>query len=54
LQILVGNAIKYAGDGSTIEIKTWDDEEWVYIEISDNGVGIKEDLDRIYLRSSIG
>jgi signal transduction histidine kinase len=31
---IVGNAIKYAGDGSTIEIKSWDDEDWVYIEIS--------------------
>lgn len=40
---LIGNAIKYAGKGAEIFIKTWDDEEWVYIEIKDNGVGIKED-----------
>ena len=40
---LIGNAIKYAGKGTEIFIKTWDDEEWVYIEIKDNGVGIKED-----------
>jgi signal transduction histidine kinase len=46
---IVGNAIKYAGDGSTIEIKSWDDEEWVYIEISDNGVGIgEEELENIF------
>jgi signal transduction histidine kinase len=46
---LIGNAIKYAGQGKTVEVKTWDDEEWVYIEISDNGVGIKEeDLENIF------
>jgi signal transduction histidine kinase len=41
--------LKYAGQGSLIiEIKSWDDEEWVYIEISDNGVGIGEDDLRAY------
>jgi signal transduction histidine kinase len=30
-------------------IKSWDDEEWVYIEISDNGKGIGEDeLEHIF------
>ena len=37
---LVENAIKYSGEDATIEIKTWDDEKWVYVEIKDNGVGI--------------
>ncbi len=46
---LVENAIKYSGEGSTIEIKTWDDEKWVTIEIKDNGVGIPgEDIDHIF------
>lgn len=46
---IIGNAIKYAGDGSIIKIRTWDDEQWVYIEIADNGKGIKEeDLDNIF------
>ena len=46
---LVGNAIKYAGKGSKVLARTWDDENWVYIEISDNGRGIsKEDLDNIF------
>ena len=46
---LVENAIKYSGENSTIEIKTWDDEAWVYIEIADNGVGIpSEDLEHIF------
>lgn len=37
---LVENAIKYSGKGSIIHIKTWDDDKWVYIEITDNGTGI--------------
>jgi len=40
---LIENAIKYSGEGSEVEVKTWDDEEWVYITISDNGVGIPEE-----------
>ena len=46
---LVENAIKYAGKGKTIGIKTWDDSDWVYLEIKDNGVGIgEEDLLHIF------
>lgn len=46
---LVENALKYAGSGKTISIKTWDDPQWVYIEVNDNGVGIKpEDLHHIF------
>jgi signal transduction histidine kinase len=46
---LIENAIKYAGENKTVSIKTWDDAEWVYIEIRDNGIGIKpEDLDHIF------
>jgi signal transduction histidine kinase len=46
---LVENAIKYSGKGSFIEIKTYDDSKWVYMEIKDNGVGIKEgDLPHIF------
>jgi signal transduction histidine kinase len=46
---LVENAIKYSGEGSVIEIKTWDDEKWVYVEIKDNGVGIPvEEIQNIF------
>ncbi|HXH75286.1 MAG TPA: ATP-binding protein [Bacteriovoracaceae bacterium] len=46
---LIENAIKYAGKGKTIWLKTWDDAEWVYVEIRDNGVGVKpEDLAHIF------
>ena len=46
---IIGNAIKYAGDGANIHVKTWDDEDWVYIEIADTGKGIAaEDLENIF------
>lgn len=46
---LVGNAIKYSGDGSIVRVRSWDDELWVYIEIKDNGIGIpQEDLENIF------
>jgi signal transduction histidine kinase len=40
---LVENAIKYAGKGKKVLVKTWDDADWVYIEVQDNGVGVSEE-----------
>ncbi|MGE3611258.1 MAG: ATP-binding protein [Bacteriovoracaceae bacterium] len=46
---LIENAIKYAGKEKVIDIKTWDDKDWVFIEIKDNGVGIgPDDLQHIF------
>lgn len=46
---LLGNAIKYAGTGKKVTVKTWDDSAFVYVEIADNGVGIaKDDLENIF------
>ena len=46
---LVENAIKYSGSGSVVEVNTWDDEKWVYVEIKDNGTGIPaEELSNIF------
>ncbi|MDA8791600.1 CHASE2 and HATPase_c domain-containing protein [Bacteriovoracaceae bacterium] len=46
---IVENAIKYTPEGSKIEIKTWDDQDWVYISIKDNGPGIDQDnLEHIF------
>lgn len=46
---LIENAIKYAGKEKSIWIKTWDDPDWVYIEIKDNGLGIgPDDLAHIF------
>lgn len=46
---LIENAIKYSGEGKSVWIKTWDDADWVYVEIKDNGPGIKEeDINHIF------
>lgn len=46
---LVENAIKYSDQDCHVEIKTWDDDQWVYIEVKDNGPGIGEDdLENIF------
>ncbi len=46
---LVENAIKYGGEGSQIEINTWDDDSWVFVKIKDNGAGMQEsDLEHIF------
>ena len=46
---LVENSVKYSGAGSVVQVTTWDDEKWVYIEIKDNGVGIPaEELSNIF------
>ncbi len=40
---LIENAIKYSGRGKTIAVRTWDETEWVYVEVRDNGVGVGPD-----------
>ncbi len=46
---LIENAIKYAGKGKKILVKTWDEPDWVYVEVRDNGLGIgPEDLAHIF------
>jgi len=48
---LVDNAIKYTPDGGKVEIKVNEDEEEVWTEIIDTGMGIpKKDLERIFER----
>jgi signal transduction histidine kinase len=46
---LVENAIKYAGENKMVWVKSWDDSQWVFVEIRDNGVGISgSDLEYIF------
>ncbi len=49
LSNLIENAIKYSEKGCQVEVKSWDDDIWVYIEVKDNGIGIPEkDLEHIF------
>jgi signal transduction histidine kinase len=42
-------SIKYAGKGKKVFIKTWDDPDWVFVEVRDNGTGIgPDDLSHIF------
>jgi len=46
---LIENAIKYSGEGSKVEVKSFDDQEFTYVTIKDNGVGIStEDAELIF------
>ncbi|MDW7732488.1 MAG: ATP-binding protein [Methanolobus sp.] len=48
---LLDNAIKFSPESATIEISVSEENEWMHIEISDNGVGIPENhLPRIFER----
>lgn len=49
LSNLVENAIKYSGEGTHVNVKSWDDDEWVYVEVQDTGPGIPEsDIEYIF------
>ena len=46
---IIANAIKYAGEGTTVTVTTEDQGEWVSLSIADNGVGIPaDDLEHIF------
>jgi len=48
---VVSNAIKYTPDGGHIIISAGRKDEWVWMEVADNGIGIpKEDRSRIFER----
>lgn len=48
---LITNALKYSPRGGTVTIKGWQDEQQVYIQVSDQGIGIPpEELERIFDR----
>ena len=51
LIILIDNAIRYAGAGKTITVKTYQDDADVFVCVEDNGCGIsQEDIQHIFER----
>ncbi len=48
---LLENAVKYSDEGSTIEVRTATNGQWVDISVADHGVGIpRRDLERVFER----
>ena len=51
LDNLVDNAIKYTPNGGRVTVRWWEEDEFVYIEVKDTGIGISEaNLARIFER----
>ncbi len=51
LSNLLANAIKYSPQGGTIRVSGRADDDWVYVAVSDEGIGIpKEEQERIFDR----
>jgi signal transduction histidine kinase len=49
LRNLVSNAIKYAGKGGTVTVRTYADEEAIALEVEDDGIGIaSEKVERLF------
>jgi len=48
---LLDNSIKYSGNGSSIQVRAFQEEDQIVIEVKDNGIGIpSEYLERIFER----
>ena len=48
---LVENGVKYSNEGSTVIIRSYNEDDVYILEVEDNGIGIpKEDLPRIFER----
>jgi two-component system sensor histidine kinase SenX3 len=48
---LVENAIAYSGDGTTVALTMRTDDDWIEIDVADQGIGIApHDVDRIFER----
>ncbi len=51
LDNLISNAIKYSPDGGEIRIRGSFDDEWVQVDVSDEGIGLPPDqIDRVFER----
>ncbi len=43
LNCLISNAIKFSGEGGSIDVRTRLNDEWMWVEVEDTGEGIPED-----------
>lgn len=44
---LLDNAVKYCTDQPNISLSTWNDKKGIFFEISDNGIGIKREFQKM-------
>jgi two-component system sensor histidine kinase VicK len=52
---IIGNAVKYTREGGRVDVDVVHDENWLYIIVLDNGIGISElELSRIFERFYTG
>jgi two-component system sensor histidine kinase SenX3 len=48
---LVSNAVKYSEPGGSVQVRSWSDDLWAYISVTDNGIGIPAgEQERIFER----
>lgn len=48
---VINNSIKYTQENGRIDVSMWKNDEYVYIKIEDNGIGVpKKDIKRIFER----
>jgi len=46
---LISNALKYSPQGGTIRVQGWEEGDWVYVAVSDEGIGIpKHEQERVF------
>jgi signal transduction histidine kinase len=46
---LLDNAVKYSGDSRKIRFRAWSDQEYIYLKVEDQGIGIKkEEQERVF------
>jgi two-component system sensor histidine kinase CiaH len=50
LVIFLDNALKYTGENDSIGVKTYTEDQKVVLEVSDMGVGIKEENSRLLIQ----
>jgi len=52
LRNVLNNAIKYSHEGKEVRIKTWEEENFVFITVEDEGIGMDEEIRKNILKGN--